>query len=445
LASIPKKREIPDIPEVFKGFTEKELVEVYSIGTIRKMDTGDVLIAEGNTDRTVYVILEGSVRVEKYFNNRAEEIAILSRGSCVGEIAAARESRRTASVIAIERLKVMAIEESALNTLSPSMRLTLSNNLSALASLRIDSLAARVSELSGVSDYLISYIRNSIRARSDLYANSSIIRTILKSFPRLPMYATKLTELLVMENVSLEEIMDFARHDPSLVSVVLKTANSPYYNFPSKIVDFQHALLLLGFNQIYQIVVNNGISNIMPKDPEFSELQGHAILIALISFEIALLCGMKRPMIMNTLGLLHAIGKGIIMLLKKDFKDIAVLLDMLDDAKVASLLLEDWLIPDILCRSIEYHRYPEFSPPEYILPEYREPVAILHLAHLCNDYLLGNPEGETPSAFTAGYLKALNINVTVPELVTANIVPSLQKKMDTFPEMVRKILSQVNC
>ncbi len=425
-------------PNVFDGLTENDLASVYNTGRIIKLKAGEKFIREGDTDRTLYVILDGSVRIEKIIGNTPAGIAILGKGSCVGEIAFTKNSRRTASAVTTEPSTVIALNDAGLNTLPPNVRSVIFKNLREIAARRIYELDSKVNELSSKNIYLTSYIKDVLKHRSDLYTNSEMIRNIVKSFPRLPMYATRLTELLVQENTSLNEVIEFAKTDPSLVSVVLKTANSPYYNFPAKVADFQHAVLLMGFNQIYQIIMDNGIGNIMPKTREFEELRFHSLLISVLSFEIALLCNSGKPLVMNTIGLLHGIGKSIIFLLKKEYPNLSLLLEMLDDGMVASMLLREWNLPDIICRSIEHHHYPEFSIPREIPVECREAAAILYLAHLCCEYMQGIAKTE----FLGEYMEMLSIKTPFPELVN-NIMLSLNKKFDTLPENVRNFIANV--
>jgi HD-like signal output (HDOD) protein len=436
---------VQDAPDVFRGLTEKDLVSVYNIGKIRKLNPGEVFIREGDTDRTVYVVLEGSVRIEKKVGNLTEEIAILPRSSCVGEIAFARDARRTASASAVDPVTVMALDEQGFNTLAPAIRSVIFRNLGELAVSRAGELDVKVSELSGRNKYLIAYLKDRFTGNNSSYEKSDMIRQVLKGFPRLPMYATKLTELLLDDRTSTEEVIECARTDPSLVGIVLKTANSPFYNLPGKVSDFQHAILLLGFNQIYQVILDNGIKNIMPRKPEFNELQFHSLLVSVMSFELGLLCGMKKPLITNTLGILHGIGKSIILLLKEDYPGMGVLLDMLDDARLGALLMREWKLPEGICLGIEYHYYPEFVPPEEIPLECREGAAILHLAHLCVDRFAGNRQKEAHSPFMSDYMRLLGLwggaGDGVSQLVD-RMVPSLQKKMDLMPEAVRTFLAR---
>ncbi|MCK7510403.1 MAG: HDOD domain-containing protein [Desulfobacterales bacterium] len=109
--------------------------------------------------------------------------------------------------------------------------------------------------------------------RTSEYERSELIQGIIRNFPRLPSHVNELAMMLFDEKVAITDVVEHAKHDSALVGLVLKTVNSAYYNLQNKISDFHHAVLLLGFNQIYQILIDNSIKNIMPSSPEFHELQ----------------------------------------------------------------------------------------------------------------------------------------------------------------------------
>jgi len=436
-----KKRKDPYFPLGFKGLNEKELASLYNIASIEKVNAGDVLFREGDSDASLRFVLDGSVKIEKKLNGQVREVAVLSGMNSVEEIAFKTDKRRTASAIAVGPSTIMALDEKSLNALSPEIQLSIYRSLNELVTKRLTDLIEKERELSTKNKHLVSYIRDYLQARNDDYAHSEVIQRILKSFPRLPMYASKLAVRLLDEDVSASEVIDLAKLDPSLVGMVLKTVNSAYYNLQGKISNFQQAVLLLGFNQVYQLVIAHGIRSIMPDTSEFQELQSHSILVSLISFEISQLCNTKKCALHSTIGLLHDIGKSIILLLKQQYPKLKMIVDMLGHSKIGSVLLKEWNIPEVICLSIEHQYYQEFSLPTEIPAEYRENVAVLYLAHLCEAYLQGKSEGELPSPFLHEYMRLLHISEkTVAELVKRYILPSMTKKLNIYPENVRHLL-----
>jgi len=116
---------------------------------------------------------------------------------------------------------------------------------------------------------------------------------------------------------------------------------------------------------------------------------------------------------------------------------------MLDQAKLGSLLLREWNIPEVVCRSLEYQSYPEWLPPEKVPEEHRDHVTALYIAHLCYDYLAGKKEEDLPTTFLTDYMDVLKRpERTVSEFMEKMVLPALKKKQRTFPEDVRDFIAK---
>ncbi|MGA1868296.1 MAG: HDOD domain-containing protein [bacterium] len=428
----------------FKGLSEKELIDVYNIASIKNFESGVCIFEEGTGAHAAFLILKGAVKILKQEDGKLREIVIFKQGDLIGEMAFVKHNLRTATAVAIEPTTVISLNDSSLNTLKPPTQLTIYKNLVTIASERIYYVISQENNLSLKNKYITDYISNSILTKKEEYATCTMIQKIIKSIPRLPMYAGKLTAMLNDEKVSVSEVVELVRQDPSLVASILKTVNSAYYGLLNKIEDFQRAVLLLGFSQVYQLVFDSSLRGIMPNTPEFKELQFHSYMISLIGFEISQLLRIERPIKVCTIGLLHDIGRSVILLLKRQYKDSTFFLDLMDYTIVGSLLLRAWNISPDICLSIEYQDFPIFAPPEKIPEEIRGDVAIQYIAHLSYDYMRGIPEKELPITFLDEYIHFLNFTDTsLPRIVSNHILPILNKKIESFPDHVRKFLEQI--
>jgi hypothetical protein len=88
---------------------------------------------------------------------------------------------------------------------------------------------------------LISHIKRSLLTATEDYKNCELVQQVLNNFPTLPVHATRMTAMLVDDTIPTPEIVEFAKVDPSIVSVVLKTVNSAGYGLRQKVNDFYHA------------------------------------------------------------------------------------------------------------------------------------------------------------------------------------------------------------
>ncbi len=164
---------IKTVSDVFKGLTEKDLIDIYSIVKTRKIDPGEVFIREGDKDQTVYVILTGCVKIEKNIDGRPMEIAVLKKNSCVGEIAFAKDVSRTATAIATEPTTIMFLDKLVFNAIPPQIKSVLVRNLGELADWRVDDLDAKVTDLSMRSNNLDSYMEGLRVGNSGLHEQIS--------------------------------------------------------------------------------------------------------------------------------------------------------------------------------------------------------------------------------------------------------------------------------
>jgi|Deesub1362B_J571_1020462.scaffolds.fasta_scaffold00080_64 tetratricopeptide (TPR) repeat protein len=72
------------------------------------------IIREGDTDRTVYIIMKGSVEVKTYVKDEEIRLAVLLEGDIFGEIAFLTLSPRTASVISLTEVSLLVLTQELL-------------------------------------------------------------------------------------------------------------------------------------------------------------------------------------------------------------------------------------------------------------------------------------------------------------------------------------------
>jgi len=126
------------------GVTQEEIASLYVIGKGREVRAGEVLIREGEVGNSAFIILDGSLKITKNINNEESEIARLSAGEWVGEIAFMRGTRRVASAVAIEPTTVLEINENAFNKLEPEEKLSFFKKLNEISNRRFNELVNEI-------------------------------------------------------------------------------------------------------------------------------------------------------------------------------------------------------------------------------------------------------------------------------------------------------------
>ena len=136
-----------NLQSIFSELSQKDLKTLYACSEIRKLATGQYLMKEGDTGQTVYLLLDGKLKILKNTNGQPREMACLHSGDWVGEIAFTKKVPRTASVIAGVPSRVMAINEAAFNALNAQTQLFLLKKLNDLANERIRQMLSSEREL----------------------------------------------------------------------------------------------------------------------------------------------------------------------------------------------------------------------------------------------------------------------------------------------------------
>ncbi len=425
----------------FNGLSEKEIHILYSLATVKKLQPGDILIKAGDIDQTIYLILNGKIRIMEVAGRQAKVAVFLHKGDWVGGFGLVTKIQRTASVVAAEPSSIMTVNKKTLDALEEKTQLFFFKRLNALAIQRICQLEEREKKL---ADKNIKLIKDIYRERTQGITglqNSEMVRNILKKIPKLPIFVTTLANNLMDGRISSREIAEQIKKDPSLVGIVLKTINSAHYGFQKKISDINHAIVLFGFNELYQLVIAESLRLTMPNIPSFQKLHSHCVNISHISFALSQETRVGKPVQLSTIGLMHDLGRIVILLLKKQNPKLAMFIDSLDQSQIGGLLLKSWNLPDVIWKSIEFQLFPEFVHPTNIPAEILDNTTILYFSHLCYDIYRNKLEHELHTTFLDEYKQLLNLEkYSVVDIAYRLVLPNLNKKINSLPMSLKQLI-----
>ncbi len=440
--SLIKKKNRDARLVLFKELGKKQLKALYDLSTIKKLQEGNFLFKEGDDDQTLNVILSGKIKVENKIKGEAkQQVKILGKGDYVGGIPSIKKNPQTQSAIACEPSMVMSIDRDTMDTFEEKTQLFFYKLLNDQASGRIVQLEEKERKLSLKNTLLLKDIYD-VRVQGKIdFTSAEIIQEIIKKIPRLPSFAGSLTTMLLDARTSADELSEKIKNDPSLVGTVMKTVNSSYYGFQQKVADIQRAIVLLGFNEIYQLIIAEGVRQTMPKTPEFEKIHSYSVAISRIVSLLSKESGVGKPAEMATIGLLHNTGQLVIQLLKDQNPKLSPFFDLLDHSQMGSLLLRSWNLPEIVWRSVEFQSYPEFSLPEKIDPEIREGVTLLYLSSLCLEFILEPDTHRLSTVFLEDYTQLINFkDFSVSEICQGCIMPELKRNSDILPSSLKKLI-----
>jgi len=198
------------------------------------------------------------------------------------------------------------------------------------------------------------------------------VEKVIDTIESISPIVTEMSSRLGDPDINPKEISKLIITDQGLTSFILKRVNSPYYRLAQKVDNIFNAIVILGYNEIYRIVMEERTSRIGIKPSR--EEWVHANLTSTIA---AYLSGTSRigvqGGIMVTLGMLHDIAKtvmekslappeGEFSIDPRERLRQETELYGIDHAALGGILARRWQMPERLIKAIEQHHWPMFWP-----------------------------------------------------------------------------------
>lgn len=127
---------------LLSDFTEEDWTHLSRFAGRRTYRTGEVVIAQGSTDRALFIILSGSVDVVVRGALKNKPIAHISGGSMFGELAFFDGQPRSADIVAREVTDVLVLDRGSFDRFSawyPRPALKMMKGLAFILSQRVRS------------------------------------------------------------------------------------------------------------------------------------------------------------------------------------------------------------------------------------------------------------------------------------------------------------------
>jgi HD-like signal output (HDOD) protein len=192
--------------------------------------------------------------------------------------------------------------------------------------------------------------------------------------PVLPQVAGKVMALTNDPAADAARLSALIHQDQALAAHVLRIANSPAYMPRTPIASLQHAVAMLGVNQLSEIAVaislKSGTVKIPGHEADVRQLWRHALASGAYAKEIA---RMRRYNVESAYlcGLLHAVGKPVVLKTVTSIAgemhiplDSSAIIAFLDGyhSRVGSLIATEWALPPQVADAITYYGLYEQAP-----------------------------------------------------------------------------------
>ena len=241
----------------------------------------------------------------------------------------------------------------------------------------------------------------------------------VSSIPTLPVVIEKITRLLNNPQTSAEEIGKAITTDQALAAKVLKLVNSAFYGFPGKISTITHAVVILGFATVKNVVLTASIFDAFMKKTsdtpgfDMGKFWLHSIACGSASQCIARHIGYAGKEECFIAGLIHDVGKIILCnnlpvefelvvqnTLKKEclFYESEKEVLHITHEEVGGIVAERWNLPENLRYAVRAHHAPVING------AFSTTAGIVHAADIfvrAMDYGSGGDDSIPPMADVA--------------------------------------------
>jgi putative nucleotidyltransferase with HDIG domain len=210
----------------------------------------------------------------------------------------------------------------------------------------------------------------------------AVINSHIEGLPTLPAVANRVLEITADAESSTQALWEVIQSDQSLASNILRMANSVFYGLPKQVTSLQHALSLLGYAEIRNLVIAqvvfSSFKHVEKNGPmDLSPLWEHAFTCAIGSKLIARHTSLRDQDVYLAC-LVHDIGKLVIYsalpeayaeMTREAGEQGCTLFEMeqrffgITHEQVTAKILHSWLFPEQVVTAAQYHHHPEAAQP----------------------------------------------------------------------------------
>ncbi|MBR9827592.1 MAG: HDOD domain-containing protein [Oceanospirillales bacterium] len=419
------------------GLTDAAMVELINLAASVRFEAGACLLQQTpELARALVLFRSGDVSVEK----TGRTPLVLSSGDVLNDLTALLPSASASDCMlkALSEGQLFYVSRAQFAQLREQTQLVLLQRAYGCAARLSSRLAVELEQTSGCLAQLVGRHYNESQRLAVGLDEDESLRSVIGRIPRLPVSSLDLLQCLLDEDSTRAQIVDLVRQDPAMTATLLKALNSPGYSFDKKITDLSHAVTLLGFEGVYQVIMAETLRKSLPDSEVFRTSYQRALALSYIVFALAQATAKGRPAEMATIALLHDIGRLVLAVWQRQQPASRALIRRVPSGLPGSLLLRDWLLPEAVWQVIALQHYPMSMPPEQLPAAWREPVALLHVASWMLDQRQGR-SGEAP--FVEAYLAQLGMpSVPVEQLWQQKVAPLLRQRRNALPASLRKLI-----
>jgi len=200
----------------------------------------------------------------------------------------------------------------------------------------------------------------------------------MKDLPPMMLTVIKAKKVLASEDSDFETLQQILETDQSMVAKILKTANSPYYGVSGKISTLKHAISILGFKTLSQVIIMAGTESFLNQpligyDITAQEVHEHSLAVGFGSQSLAALVSPGKEEDAFIAGILHDAGKIMLnpYVTERQMRPITGGQDAIadlekralgcDHSEIAADVFAQWHFPARVVEAVRFHHTPDQS------------------------------------------------------------------------------------
>lgn len=200
----------------------------------------------------------------------------------------------------------------------------------------------------------------------------------IEDLPPVPRTLQEVFHSLDSITTSAKTLEEIIKKDPVLTAKVLKMANSPYYGVHGEINSISKAIVLLGFDEIRNLVIGLSVTATFSrqfkiKNFSTNDLWFHSIGVAYCSKMLGERCDGMEPDELFTIGLIHDLGRFLMpFYFVKELEQAVSMSEQMgiglieaeerlgiSHAEIGAFLAILWQLSDLVVTTIRYHHHPK--------------------------------------------------------------------------------------
>lgn len=199
----------------------------------------------------------------------------------------------------------------------------------------------------------------------------------IETIPTIPVVGRKVVELAGDEEAVFKDLVQIIEKDQALAAKVLRVANSAFYGFLSKVNSLEHALVILGVDEVRSIALGISVYNLFSQSEngafDRTQFWTHAIICSQVARLLGERLNIRNHSSFFLTGLIHDIGKVVLdQYFHEEFLRIVEYVSLgktsfskaereilgTTHCAIAGQLLRQWRFPDEVVTQILYHHRP---------------------------------------------------------------------------------------